>query len=158
MGDLVIAPATIADLDHWSRLRHALWDTGSIDEHAAEIAAVLATPGETLNLMARTDTGEAIGFAEASLRRDYVNGCETSPVAFLEGIYVLPEFRRRGVAQALVGAVEAWARQQGCTELASDAAIDNIGSQAMHHALGFEETQRVVYFRKLVGPAAIRQP
>jgi aminoglycoside 6'-N-acetyltransferase I len=88
------------------------------------------------------------GFAEAAIRRDYVNGCETSPVAFVEGIHVVPEHRRQGVAGALIAAVEQWARDQGLRELASDALIENSQSHAMHRALGFSETERVVYFRK----------
>jgi len=88
------------------------------------------------------------GFAEASLRRDYVNGCETSPVAFLEGIYVAPQARCQGVGRALDRAVQDWAIQRGCQEYASDALIDNRDSHAFHAALGFEETERVVYFRR----------
>ena len=91
-----------------------------------------------------------IGFAEAALRHDYVNGCETSPVAFLEGLYVAPEHRRRGVARALVAAVEAWAHERGVSEFASDALLDNIESHAFHRAIGFTETERVVYFRRLL--------
>ena len=77
-----------------------------------------------------------------------VNGCTTSPVAFLEGLYVLPEYRRRGVARRLCAAVEAWATALGCAELASDTWLDSIDSQRMHAALHFAETERVVYFSK----------
>lgn len=59
-----------------------------------------------------------------------------------------PEHRRQGVATALVRAVEDWGRAQGCPELGSDAAIDNAGSAALHRALGFEEVERIVCFRK----------
>ncbi len=146
---LTIARLTPADADDWTMLRNALWpgDGDRAEEHVAEIAALLADPGETVNVIARLD-GEAAGFAEAALRHDYVNGCYSSPVAFLEGIYVKPGLRRRGIARRLVEAVEAWAVARGCTEFASDAAIDNAQSHAMHNALGFVETQRVVYFRK----------
>jgi aminoglycoside 6'-N-acetyltransferase I len=72
-------------------------------------------------------------------------------VAFLEGIFVTPEARGQGVARALVGAVEDWAREQGCTEFASDAALENSVSHNMHRALGFAETQRVVFFKKMLG-------
>jgi aminoglycoside 6'-N-acetyltransferase I len=72
-------------------------------------------------------------------------------VAFLEGIYVEPAFRRTGVARQLVQAVEDWAKLAGCSELASDTDIANVASQQLHNALGFSETQRVVYFRKLLG-------
>jgi aminoglycoside 6'-N-acetyltransferase I len=88
------------------------------------------------------------GFAEAAIRTDYVNGAQSSPVGFLEGLYVVPHGRRNGVARLLVAAVTRWAAECGCSELASDAALANTASQALHRALGFEETERVVYFRK----------
>lgn len=132
-------------------MRHALWFESPVDEHAADIAVLLAEPGNTINLIAHGENGTALGFAEAGLRHDYVNGCETSPVAFLEGIYVVPSARRSGVARHLIEHVEIWARAKGCTEFASDALLDNFDSQAMHGALGFEETERVVYFRKALG-------
>lgn len=146
-----IAPAVAADAADWLAMRTALWPSGADGAHAGEIAALLAEPGETINLIARGGDGVALGFAEASLRHDYVNGCKTSPVAFLEGIFVTPEARGQGVARALVGAVEGWAREQGCSEFASDAPIDNFVSAYMHRALGFAETQRVVFFRKALG-------
>jgi aminoglycoside 6'-N-acetyltransferase I len=89
-----------------------------------------------------------IGFIEGSIRSDYVNGTETSPVGFVEGVYVAPTLRRNGVARALFAAIGDWAKARGCRELASDALIDNEGSQRAHRALGFEETERVVYFTK----------
>ena len=94
--------------------------------------------------------GKVIGFAEVSLRRDYVNGCETSPVAFLEGIYVLPDHRRAGAGRALAAAAERWGRAHGCRELASDALLENDASRGFHAGAGFEETERVVYFRKRI--------
>jgi len=146
-----VAPAIPADADDWVAMRTALWPSGGNGEHVAEIADLLVDPGETINLIARAADGSALGFAEASLRHDYVNGCKTSPVAFLEGIFVIAEARGKGVARALVAGVEAWAREQGCTEFASDAPVNNLASFDMHHALGFSETQRVVFFRKVLG-------
>lgn len=143
-----IAAATGADVADWASMRHALWPHHSVGEHAADIANALAAPGDGLNLILRLADGSAAGFAEARLRHDYVNGCDSSPVAFLEGIYVTPAFRRCGMARQLIAAVEAWAAARSCTELASDTPLDNLASQQMHGALGFEETQRVVYFRK----------
>lgn len=136
------------DLPQWVALRIALWPDEDAEEMTREAPTLLARPG-MLVLVARE--GETvIGFTEAAIRRDYVNGCETSPVAFVEGIYVSPTQRRRGVARALIAAVENWARQQGLSELASDALLDNAQSHAMHNALGFGETERVVYFRKAI--------
>lgn len=146
-----IAAAAAEDATDWTAMRTALWPSGGNGEHAAEIAELLADAGDTINLIARDSGGVALGFAEAALRHDYVNGCKTSPVAFLEGIFVKPEARGKGLARALVGAVEEWARGRGCSEFASDAPQANTASINMHRALGFEETQRVVFFRKVLG-------
>ena len=146
-----ITVTTTEDAADWAAMRQALWPKDNPGIHGADIAKLLATPGDTINFIARADHGRPAGFAEAGLRHDYVNGTESSPVAFLEGIYVAPAFRRTGVARQLVKAVEHWARQQGCNELASDTGITNIPSQKLHGALGFTETQRVVYFRKVLG-------
>jgi aminoglycoside 6'-N-acetyltransferase I len=143
-----VAPATSADAAEWADMRQALWPRSDTGIHRADIDAWLVDPRGSIMLIARTDSGSAVGFAEASLRHDYVNGTSSSPVAFLEGIYVDPSLRRTGIARLLVNAVESWARKEGCSEMASDADIANIGSQQMHEAVGFAETQRVVFFRK----------
>lgn len=127
-------------------MRAALWPDAGIDALRAEALAWDASQG--IALLAFDDDGRAIGLAEASLRRDYVNGTESSPVGFLEAWFVQPGHRGRGVGRALVAAVEDWTRGHGCRELASDALLDNTGSHAAHAACGFEETERVVYFRK----------
>lgn len=142
-----ILPCTLSDLDEWVPLRRALWP----DEEALDVSAeamITWNSANMLALLARSDAGEALGFAEASLRHDYVNGCETSPVAFLEGIYVIPDARQHGVARALAAHVADWGRTHGCTEFASDALLDNLDSHAFHAAIGFEETERTVWFRK----------
>ena len=133
-------------LPQWVALRCALWPDEDAQQIAAEAPAMLARPD--MLVLAACEGDAVIGFAEAAIRRDYVNGCETSPVAFVEDIYVVPQRRRRGVAKAMIAAVEGWARQKGLSELASDALLDNAQSHAMHNALGFGETERVVYFRK----------
>jgi aminoglycoside 6'-N-acetyltransferase I len=141
-----IETATTETLKDWLELRQALWSWAE-GEHRAEALAALANP-DAIAFLARDDQGVAIGFAEATLRHDYVNGCTTSPAGFLEGIYVREPNRRQGVARALVKAVEDWTRGCGCRELASDAWIDDANSHRMHARLGFSETERVVYFRK----------
>ena len=137
-----------ADHPGWLRLRRALWPEASREQHGAEMRSLVANPGRYRQLIAYSRSREAIGFAEASLRTDYVNGTESSPVAFLEGLYVAPQARRQGVATALVAAIADWARSTGCRELASDAGLENSISHVVHLALGFEETERVVFFRK----------
>jgi aminoglycoside 6'-N-acetyltransferase I len=147
--DMKIMPVTELLLADWLQLRILLWPDHE-DTHLLEMRQLLEQP-HTLQLLAYNDQQQAIAMLEASIRYEYVNGTQTSPVAFLEGIYVLPEYRRSGVATTLVQQVEDWAKQFSCTEFASDAAIDNTISHAMHRALGFQETERVVYFKKKIG-------
>ena len=144
----MIRPAAPADVDALAELRFALWPDEPLARRRAEAEVNLARTDGALGTLVAIDGGEAIGFAEVSLRRDYVNGCETSPVAFLEGIYVRPGQRRQGVARELVAAAEQWGRERGCGEFASDALLDNHASHRFHAAAGFEETERVVYCRK----------
>lgn len=138
------------DIEAWSRLRAQLWPDATAQEHGRELDRLLDAGEDFCGFLAVSPSGDVAGFAEAALRRDYVNGCETSPVAFLEGIFVLPGYRRRGLARRLVAAVAAWGKEAGCTEFASDAHLHNDGSHRMHAALGFTETERVVFFRKFL--------
>ncbi|MGO4737501.1 aminoglycoside 6'-N-acetyltransferase [Bosea sp. 2KB_26] len=148
---MLIETCTAGMLEDWVRLRLALWPDSTVQEHRDAAAGILESLNETA-FIAWDGAGAAIGLAEAALRHDYVNGCETSPVGFLEGIYVAPDWRLHGVARALCAAVEAWARGHGCVELASDTGLTNAVSQQAHEALGFEETERGVFYRKRLQP------
>jgi aminoglycoside 6'-N-acetyltransferase I len=141
-----LTPPTGSSDRSWLALRSALWPDASETEHLAAMMDAISR-GHYIRLAVSTD-GSALGFVEASKRTDYVNGTSSSPVAFLEGLYVAPAARRKGIARALVGSVVTWATCGGCSELASDALLDNGASHLVHRALGFEETERVVYFRK----------
>lgn len=144
----MIRPAATADLEALAELRLALWPDEPLEQRRAEVRENLARTDGRLHTVVAVDGDDAVGFAEVSLRTDYVNGCRSSPVAFLEGIYVRPAHRRRGVGRALLAAAERWSRERGCSELASDALLANRASHRFHGAAGFEETERVVYFRK----------
>jgi len=144
-----VRSATRDDSGDWLRMRNALWPDEKNKWHAAEIEqyfrGTLRMPLEVL--IAADDRGQAIGFAELSIR-PYAEDCSTDRVAYLEGWYVEPGARRQGVGRALVAAAEAWGRAQGCTEFASDAVADNVASAAAHRALGFEETVQIRCFKK----------
>ncbi|WP_415404447.1 aminoglycoside 6'-N-acetyltransferase [Tateyamaria sp. SN3-11] len=144
-----IRVATAADIDAWVQLRARLWPDTSLEEHRDEAREMLAAPdGACVTFLHDVEGVGPRGFAEVALRRDHVNGCDTSPVAFLEGIYVHPEDRGTGIGTSLLQAVRSWARDRGCSELGSDADLDNRASHAFHQAVGFEETERVVFFRQ----------
>jgi aminoglycoside 6'-N-acetyltransferase I len=142
---------TSADLEIVSRLFRALWPDGSLAQHQEEAAAILAgSPPSTMPLVVFVAEAErhVVGFIEVGLR-SHADGCVTHrPVGFIEGWYVEPSHRGSGVGRALMGAAEAWARAQGCHEMASDTWIDHESSQRAHEALGFEVVDRCVHFRK----------
>lgn len=92
--------------------------------------------------------GKEIGFAHCSLRYDYVEGTNSSPVGYLEGIFVDEAYRCRGIARELVEACERWSAAMGCSEFASDCEIDNTASLAFHLKLGFTEESRNIHFTK----------
>ena len=146
-----ITPPTGTADPAWLVLRQALWPDTSAAEHLSGMADAIARRHYVR--LAMTPGGSALGFVEASKRVDYVNGTSTSPVAFLEGLYVVPDARRQGIARALIEAVATWASDAGCSELASDALLDNGAAHAVHRALGFKETERVVYFLRALRDA-----
>ena len=143
-----IERCTVVDQPGWLDLRLALWPDATVDDHRGYMAMALAQPERFLQLMIYDELRQPVGFIEGSIRVDYVNGTESSPVGFVEGVYVVPSWRRRGIARLLFDAIADWARARGCRELASDALIDNEVSQRAHRALGFRETERVVYFAR----------
>lgn len=89
-----------------------------------------------------------IGFAQSSLRNDYVEGTGSSPVGYLEGIFVKAEYRKRGIGKKLLNQCEEWAKSKGCSEFASDCEINNTESLEFHLRLGFEEANRIICFKK----------
>jgi aminoglycoside 6'-N-acetyltransferase I len=129
-------------------MRAALWPDEDVDALADDLQTLLEDPTQVA-FVAERDDGRLCGFAEASVRK-YANSNDESPCAFLEGWWVDADARRSGVGRALVAAIEDWARAQGFTELGSDALLDNTLGHQAHQALGFEERERVVYFRKLL--------
>jgi aminoglycoside 6'-N-acetyltransferase I len=142
--------AVAEDRAAWAQLRSELWPHCSAERHALQIAQQDTLPG--LVVLAEIG-GEAIGFAEISLRSDYVEGATATPVPYLEGWYVKAAFRRQGIGRGLLSYVEAWAGSEGYTELASDAELKNDLSIRLHGQLGFAEAGRSVHFvKKLTSP------
>ncbi len=135
------------DAAEWLRLRRALWPELSADEHRREMAAWLKRRDAIVLVAARANQENLAGFAEVGAR-SIADGCDTSPVAYLEGWYVDPDARRQGIGRALIQAAENWARGRGWHEFASDAELENLGSQQAHRALGFHETSRAVLYLK----------
>lgn len=153
--DTGIRSPRVEDHAEWMRMRMALWPETSAERHAEEIAAFLSgnLTGWLAGLhavaifVATRPNGGLCGFLEASVR-PMADGCTTHPVGYVEGWYVDPDVRRRGVGRALAQAAESWAVSHGCREMASDAHLDNVASIAAHKALGFADEAPTVRFRK----------
>jgi aminoglycoside 6'-N-acetyltransferase I len=133
-----IVPLSPALHPEWRRMRHGLWPWLAEDDEEPVSQEVF---------IALDDAGRPCGFVEAG-ERPYAEGCETSPVGYIEGWYVSPESRGRGVGRSLIEAAEQWARSRGLREMASDAGLDNLASHRAHERLGYREVERVVCFRK----------
>jgi aminoglycoside 6'-N-acetyltransferase I len=147
---LKVRSATKADADAWLAMRAGLWPNANVDELRLEVGRYFVAHGEPLlphRAFVAEDRGRIVGMLELSLR-PYADGCDSWPVPFVEGWYVLPDARRSGVGRALVRAAEQWALENGYTEMASDALLENIDSERAHKALGFEEVERAIRFRK----------
>lgn len=126
----------------YQRMRLDLWP----DCSDADIDPWLDAPDSTTFVAERPD-GTLCGFVEVGTRK-YAEGCETSPVGYVEGWWVDEDVRRTGLGRALLTAAEDWARGMGYTEMGSDALLDNTVSHASHRACGYEEVVRLVTFRK----------
>ena len=144
---LNVRAARESDASNWLRMRRSLWPNSS-SNHESDISAFFGAglPGIDAVLIAELDD-EVVGFAELSIR-PWAEGCSSSNVAYLEGWFVEPEARLSGVGELLVREAEDWARSQGCSEFASDAEADNLGSRRAHAGVGFEEVGLVRCFRK----------
>jgi aminoglycoside 6'-N-acetyltransferase I len=146
--------AEAKDRTNLAAMRVQLWPETTIEEHLAELEASPSTLGPAgfpvVELVAEDESGILTGFLEVGLR-SHADGCDPrKPVGFVEGWFVLEEHRGKGIGAELMRAAEAWAREQGCREMASDALIDNADSERAHEALGFVVIDRCVHFRKAI--------
>ena len=136
------------DIETIASLAAVLWNTHFIDELSREFSDIISKGDAQFFL--KYENNIPVGFAQCQLRRDYVEGTETSPVGYLEGIFVKEGCRNKGYARELVSACEAWAKDNNCKEFASDCEIDNIESFQFHIAVGFTEANRIICFTKKI--------
>jgi aminoglycoside 6'-N-acetyltransferase I len=135
------------DTKSWLVMRMALWPEMDEPQHRREMAMMLSDEERFAVFVCQDPHGELLGFAEVSLR-GWAEGCESSPVGYLEGWYVAEHARRQGIGGRLVVAAEDWARSRGCIEMASDTELTNRVSEAAHLRLGYQVAAKVIAFRK----------
>jgi len=137
----MITAVTVSNEVDWAKLNVALWPDHTLESRLRERAAGRCE-FEYLYYL----ENQAVGFLSLAMRSDYVEGTRSSPVGYIEGIYVLPEFRRRGIAKELVEFAKRWSLERGCAELASDCESANSLSRVFHHKVGFVEANILVCF------------
>lgn len=142
---MVIKKATIHETEIIAKLAIQMWDSHTIGELKQDFDEYIDAGGAVF-LAWQND--EAIGFAQCGLRLDYVEGTESSPVGYLEGIFVVEKERKQGVAKELLRACQNYAKEQGCSEFASDCELSNEESLRFHLKMGFEEANRIICFTK----------
>jgi aminoglycoside 6'-N-acetyltransferase I len=147
-----IRQARRSDRNELAKMQSLLWPTAPADELLKELDDALShrTPGTLPSVMLVSTDGEdaLTGFLAAGLR-SHADGCDPArAVGYVEGWFVHEKYRNQGVGKALLDSAEDWARAHGCLEMASDALIENEGSQRAHEAVGFEVVDRCVHFRK----------
>lgn len=123
-----------------------MWTSHTVEELVKGFAKAVNDPGSAVFIM--TDDNKAVGFAQCGLRHDYVEGTQSSPVGYLEGIFVEEPYRKQGCAKQLLARCEEWARGKGCSEFGSDCEINNEISRQFHLGAGFREANRIICFTK----------
>ena len=142
----MIRKAESKDLPHLAALACRLWPDNTVEEMRSEMGEILTKPDAVFFLAYEENV--PIGFAQCQLRYDYVEGTDSSPVGYLEGIYVAETYRKQGIARNLLDACERWAKSKGCAEFASDCELDNTQSLQFHLKVGFAEANRIICFAK----------
>jgi ribosomal protein S18 acetylase RimI-like enzyme len=142
----IIDVATKSDMHELLVMSQALWPDYTATELETTFNSILES--EKFQILLYRTQVEAVGFIYIGIRTDYVEGSDSSPTGYVEGIYVKPGFRRSGVARSLLEAGEVWLRQQGCTQVGSDIYIDNQTSYNFHIHSGFKEAGRLIAFIK----------
>jgi aminoglycoside 6'-N-acetyltransferase I len=138
------------DIHAWAALRAKLWPEANpqeLAEEAREFVAGSAVPGLSAVFIAEYEAATPLGFLELSVRA-FSDGCDSTPVPHIEGWYVEPHARGKGVGRSLIDDAERWARARGFTEIASDTEIGNQASLRAHQRCGFDEVERLIKFRK----------
>ncbi|MBD5129689.1 MAG: GNAT family N-acetyltransferase [Ruminococcaceae bacterium] len=142
----MIREATKNDISKISEMAVLMWTDNSVNELAEEFSEILLK--EDARIFVKCENDVPVGFAQCQLRYDYVEGTQTSPVGYLEGIFVDENYRHGGYAKELLNKCEAWAKEKGCKEFASDCELDNDISFRFHKAVNFTEANRLVCFTK----------
>lgn len=142
----MIYKATETDIPAVAKMAMLLWEGNTAKELSEEFAELVRSDKGAVFIAASEN--KAIGFAQVQLRHDYVEGTSSSPVGYLEAVFIRQEYRKQGYARELLGRCEEWAKEKGCVEFASDCELTNDLSLEFHLKAGFMEANRIICFTK----------
>lgn len=132
----------------WLRMRMALWPDVSKVIHEREMDAMISDSERFAVFIVPGPNDRLLGFVEVSIREIIDEGCIFKYIGYIEGWYVEPDWRGKGIGGELVKVAERWALGKGMTEMGSDTGMEHIESQKAHQALGFKEQDRLILYRK----------
>lgn len=143
---MIIRKAIKSDISAIAEMAVLMWSNNSIDDLINGFENIVDSNDGVIFIA--DEKGKPIGFAQCQLRYDYVEGTESSPVGYLEGIFVKEEYRNNGYAKSLLQECEKWTMLKGCSEFASDCELNNNNSFNFHLTAGFKEANRIICFTK----------
>ena len=143
--EIKIRRVTQEDKSEWFHMRKGIWPEAPDEYLNFDMDEILAS--DNYFVIFACDGDKPIGLTEVKIR-DYGEGCETSPIGYIEGWFVQEEYRGKGIVGIMTQAAENWVREKGCTEMASDTWLDNESSIRAHVKMGYYEAERLVHFVK----------
>lgn len=136
--NIVISLASTEDAPSITKLNLLF---NEVDESPAAIATRMNDPAcvETV-ILAKMDD-EAVGFA---LVRVVPSVLYSTPHAELTELYVMDEYRQRGIASGLIAFAEQIAVQKGARSILVQTGDDNLSALALYKKIGYEEYDLVL--------------
>lgn len=145
---MIISEATYENIQDVAQLANIMWNDSTIKELESGFKEIIDDENAVIFIASKKE--EVVGFAQCGLRYDYVEGTNSSPVGYLEGVFIKENFRKKGYAKKLLKYCEEWSRKKGCREFASDCELTNDISFKFHLSMGFAEINRIICFKKQI--------
>jgi ribosomal protein S18 acetylase RimI-like enzyme len=127
---------SLATIDDAPAIAHLNLLFNEVTNPAEAIAARMSDPACVETVILAKVADEAIGFA---LVRVVPSVLYSTPHAELTELYVMEEFRQRGIASGLIAFAEQSAVQKGARSILVQTGDDNLSALALYKKLGYEE-------------------
>lgn len=129
----------------WKEMREEIYRSLDDEYHNKEMEKIFVS-NDWFCYFLTDEKNQIAGLIELSLR-NIVDGCLSSPVAYLEGLYLKKKYRGKGLGKGAIKIILKWCKEKGLSELATDTELTNLRAQNLYKTVGFQEIDRVVEFR-----------